>query len=277
MSSTASRIVIVGGGNMGGAFARGMVSSGRFAPDSLLLIDPADELRERLAAELQIEVAPRLTEQVTAADTLLLAVKPQIATSVCSDFVSLVDPGAMIVSLMAGFSVASLRKLFVDSSVFVRAMPNLPARVGAGITAFFVANSVASDQRENIVARASAIFESAGHAMLLDAEGDIDIATSLSGSGPAYFFYLVEAMTEAGVSLGLSTEQARALAETTFSGASDLLHAEASAANDLRRQVTSPGGTTAAAIASFERDGFKETVSRAVAAACGRARELSGE
>jgi pyrroline-5-carboxylate reductase len=254
-----------------------MVSSGRFAPDSLLLIDPADELRERLAAELQIEVAPRLTEQVTAADTLLLAVKPQIATSVCSDFVSLVDPGAMIVSLMAGFSVASLRKLFVDSSVFVRAMPNLPARVGAGITAFFVANSVASDQRENIVARASAIFESAGHAMLLDAEGDIDIATSLSGSGPAYFFYLVEAMTEAGVSLGLSTEQARALAETTFSGASDLLHAEASAANDLRRQVTSPGGTTAAAIASFERDGFKETVSRAVAAACGRARELSGE
>jgi pyrroline-5-carboxylate reductase len=271
--SNSGRIVIIGGGNMGAAFAYGLLRQAIVTSDKLLVIEPDDATRAKLQQNSgdTIRTLPKFEGELTGQDLLLLAVKPQIAVAVCSPLVSQVAADTVIVSLMAGFSLASLSSLFSQNTTLVRAMPNLPARLGRGVTAYFVRSSAAPGEHPLL----HPVLAAVGTALEVDSEEKVDVATAISGSGPGYIFYFVEAMTEAAEELGMSAAQARVLVEETLHGGSALLQDSQETASELRSQVTSAGGTTAAAIASFDKSDLKSVILAGMRAAYDRARELS--
>lgn len=265
------RIVLVGAGNMGGAMLSGWLKNG-VPGSSVVVIDPGPSapMMEtiRAAGATYLTAAPADLK----ADVLFLALKPQVMDTVLPSVRSTVGSGTVVVSVAAGKTLGFLEK-HLGEAAMVRAMPNTPAMVGRGVTGAFANAHVTEAQREQV----HALLRVSGPVEWVPAEADIDAVTALSGSGPAYVFYLVECMAEAGRKLGLQADLAMRLARETVAGAGELLHQSPDDASRLRQNVTSPGGTTAAALSVLMADDAMQPLfDKALAAARKRAEELAG-
>lgn len=263
------RTVFIGGGNMARSLIAGLRRQGLPA-ERIAVAEPQAELREALAAEFGVAIAEDGPTLAAEADLLVLAVKPQVMAKVCRSLADRIKPGAMALSIAAGIPCARLSEWLGTASV-VRSMPNTPALLGAGATGLYAPPSVAISQR----AAANALMQSAGVTVWIEREELMDVVTALSGSGPAYFFLLVEALVEAATGHGLPRPEAEILATNTALGAARMLVDSGESAAELRRRVTSPGGTTQAAISAFQAGGLEALVGQAVTAAVERGRALA--
>ncbi len=264
-------IVLIGAGNMGGALLTGWLKNG--VPGSSVIVadpNPAEPMRKMIAdaGATHVTEAPAGVK----AGVLFIAVKPQVLDAVLPAFKSVVGEGTVVVSIAAGKTLSSLEKHLGDLAM-VRAMPNTPAMVGRGVTGAF-ANARTSERQRQLVQN---LLKVSGPVEWVPGEADIDAVTAVSGSGPAYVFYLVECMAEAGRKLGLQADLAMRLARETVAGAGELLHQSPDDASRLRQNVTSPGGTTAAALGVLmAEDGMQPLFDAALEAARKRAQELAG-
>lgn len=261
---------IVGAGNMAEAIVRGLLRGGAMQADRIVAADPSAPRRELFSQQLGVTVHPS-ADAVADADVILLAVKPQTMTAALESLRTRLDPRTLLVSIAAGISTASIERTLGESRAFrvVRAMPNTPMLVGEG--AVGIAAGRHATPADLAVARK--LFESS--AVVIEVPEDkIDAVTALSGSGPAYVFFLVEQMTRAGVELGLGEADAELLARRTAAGAGLMVKLSPESPGELRRRVTSPGGTTQAAIEHLERRGWPTITREAIRAAEARGREL---
>ena len=264
----AIRLAFIGGGNMAGAIFGGLVAGGWPARD-ICVVEPSEVQRAHLAAAHPgLELLARADESLRAADVVVWAVKPQSFAEAAAPCAGAIG-AALQLSVMAGIRSDAIARAAGTERV-VRAMPNTPALIGQGIAGLFARAAVSADDRA-LVAR---VLAPTGTLLWFDGESDLDAVTALSGSGPAYVFYLIEAMVEAGTQMGLAPEAARRLAQETVAGAAQLAMRSSESLATLRERVTSKGGTTHAAIASLDRDGVKAAVVRALHAARTRAEEL---
>jgi pyrroline-5-carboxylate reductase len=263
------RIAILGAGVMGETLLSAILDSGR-APAHVVV----SEKREDRAAELRETYGVAVTgnaEAVVDADVVLLVVKPQDVPALLDEIAGSVRPGATVVSLAAGIRIDAMTAALPDGVAVVRAMPNTPALVGEGMFGISPGPGVDEQQLAEVVS----LLESGGKVVVVD-EDRQDGVTAVSGSGPAYVFYLAEAMIDGGVEAGLDAETARILATQTLVGAAKLLSTSDDDATELRRRVTSPNGTTAAAIEAFDERDVHDALVAGVLAAARRSAELSG-
>lgn len=263
-------IGFIGAGNMAGALLKGLRAQG-VAGQRLWASDINPAALANLASSLAIQSADSATV-AAAADVLVLAVKPQVMAAACAEIRNTVKPGALVISIAAGIPLASLRQWLGAEVTLVRCMPNTPALVGQGATGLYADPDVAPAQRD----LADAILGAVGITLWVPAEADLDAVTALSGSGPAYFFLFIEALEAAGAALGLDPRTAGQLARQTALGAATLANTATAPVAELRRQVTSPGGTTERAIGVFEAGELRALVDAALRAARDRAVELAG-
>ncbi len=259
---------VLGFGNMGSAILGGLIETGTIAAPSTLVYDLA-EPRCQAARAMGAQVAPSPAALAVHSDTLMLAVKPQQIADALVGIQDGLDPHTLIVSIMAGISTRFLRGHLGKEFRVVRVMPNTPALVNAGAAAIALSENCTETDAET----ASTIFSAVGIVETMPEEA-LDAVTALSGSGPAYFFYMAECLAEAAVQQGLAPEQAARLAGQTLYGAGKLLAESGEPASVLRERVTSKGGTTAAALARLRALDFQGIVSAAVEAAANRSREL---
>jgi pyrroline-5-carboxylate reductase len=267
----AAPLVLVGAGKMGGAMLEGWLGRGLEASDVFVLDpNPPAEMADFIAARgLRHKTAPPAS---LAAKVIVLAVKPQVLDAVLPTLGHLVGPETIVLSIAAGKTLDGILE-GIGRTAIVRAMPNTPAQVGRGITAA-VANDLVTDQQKSLV---SALLAAVGDVEWLDREELIDAVTAVSGSGPAYVFHMVEALAAAGVAAGLDEDLAARLARATIEGAGELLYQSPLEPAVLRQNVTSPKGTTAAALdVLMAADGLTKLMTSAVAAAANRSRELAG-
>ena len=260
-------IAFIGGGNMAGALIGGLIQAGR-APADILVVEPFEAQRARLVASFGVTPQAAADGRLATAATVVWAVKPQMfaeAAAPCAPFVG----GALQVSVMAGIRSAALVAA-TGSARVVRAMPNTPALIGRGIAGLYARPEVDAAAR----AAVEQIFAPTGESMWVEQEDDLDAVTALSGSGPAYVFYFLEAMVQAAAEMGLSPAQGRLLAQSTFAGAAALAQQSELSPTALREQVTSKGGTTYAAITTLDALGVKAAFVQALHAARARAAEL---
>jgi pyrroline-5-carboxylate reductase len=254
---------------MGGALVSGWLRAGAMAASEILIRDPIPGPAAREAQARGARLDPPDGDLATAR-TLVLALKPQVWRPIAQAISPLIGPDAVIVSIMAGVGAEAIAGLFPGRPV-ARAMPNTAAAIGQGATGIWAATPRAR-------ARARALFASLGEVVDLDSESQIHAVTAASGSAPAYVYALVEALEAAGREAGLSPEAARTLSRSALTGAAALMQTSGEAAGDLRRQVTSPGGTTEAALRVLTGAGdLDDLVKRAVLAAQARSRELGGD
>ncbi|MBL0915635.1 MAG: pyrroline-5-carboxylate reductase [Sphingopyxis sp.] len=256
-------VLLVGCGRMGSAMVRGWAAS-----EEVLVHDPlAETLPDGTSRLDTLDLAPR--DDVV----VVLAVKPQIFGSLESSLRPLADSGALFVSIMAGITLSGLSDALGGTQRIVRAMPNTPAAIGRGITAAVPGSAITAGDRS----RVDALLAATGALIWLDDEAQMDAVTAVSGSGPAYFLRFTEALAKAGEEAGLSPPIAMQLARATFTGAAALAEQDAASLAELRRQVTSPGGTTAAGLGEMNRDHAIDRLAVAVVdAAAERSRELAG-
>lgn len=259
-------IVLAGAGKMGGAMLIGWLTGG-LDPSRIVVIDPQPSAELNILATRGIRLNPT---EVTAADTLIVAMKPQSFREAGPALKRWVGPSTLVVSIMAGTPIATLQE--VCGGAVVRAMPNTPAAIGRGITVAVPAADVSAAQR----ATTDTLLRATGAVEWVDDETLMDAVTAVSGSGPAYVFLLAEELARAGVAAGLPEALATKLARDTVSGAGELLNRSEQDSATLRKNVTSPGGTTAAALSVLMgEDGFAPLLTRAVAAATARSKELA--
>jgi len=261
--------VFIGGGNMARSLIAGLRRQG-LAGHRIAVAEPQLELREALAEEFGVAACEDGSKYAASADLLVLAVKPQVMAHVCRSLAGSLKPDAVALSIAAGVPCARLAEWLGTPNV-VRSMPNTPALLGAGATGLYAPPGLALAQR----AAAEALMRSAGVTVWIDREELMDVVTALSGSGPAYFFLLVEALIDASVAQGLPRSDAEALAAQTALGAARMLVESGESAAELRRRVTSPGGTTEAAVSGFEAGGLRALVNTAVRAAVERGQALA--
>ena len=267
----ASKIAFIGGGNMARSLVGGLVARGT-PPADLVASEPQDALREALARDFGIRVGADNTAAAREADVVVLAVKPQVMGAVCRGLApALAGRGATVVSIAAGVRLAQFARWLGDDQAVVRAMPNTPALLGCGISGL-VANDAAGPAAR---AAAEAVLGPAGPVVWIPDESLMDAVTAVSGSGPAYFFLLMEAMQAAAERQGLPAEVAAALVRQTALGAARMACEGTETPSRLRERVTSPGGTTQAALEAFEAGGFRALVDAAIHRATVRGRELS--
>jgi pyrroline-5-carboxylate reductase len=265
------RIAFIGGGNMAASLIGGLRAQG-LAADAIRVSDPGETQRASLAAEHGVATFTSNAEAVAAADVVVLAVKPQVMQAVCRELAASLQPGRLIVSIAAGISCASLQNwLGPQPQAIVRCMPNTPALLRQGVSGLYANAQVSAAQKQ----QAERLLSAVGLALWLDEESLIDAVTAVSGSGPAYFFLLIEAMTAAGERLGLPRDTAAQLTMQTALGAARMACESDVDAAELRRRVTSPNGTTEAAIKAFQAGGFEPLVQQALDAAAHRSAELA--
>ncbi|SDA84780.1 pyrroline-5-carboxylate reductase [Sinorhizobium sp. NFACC03] len=264
-------IVLVGAGNMGGAMLSGWLKSG-VRGANVLVVDPGPPpAMAKLIADNGVTYAAQAPSGVQAG-VIFLAVKPQVMDAVLPPLKPLVGADTVIVSVAAGKTLAFI-ETHLAAAATVRAMPNTPAMIGRGVTGAFANARVSEAQRSQV----HDLLKVSGPVEWVRTEAEIDAVTAVSGSGPAYVFYLVECMAEAGRKAGLEADLAMRLARETVAGAGELLHQSADEAARLRQNVTSPGGTTAAALSVLMADdGMQPLFDKAIAAARKRAEELAG-
>ncbi|MFO1271946.1 MAG: pyrroline-5-carboxylate reductase [Rubrivivax sp.] len=262
-----STVAFIGGGNMASALIGGLLKTGRPSTD-ILVVEPFEAQRAKLAQQFGVKAEPAAGPALARAGTVVWAVKPQMfaeAAAPCAAFVA----GALQLSVMAGIRSEALVRA-TGSERVVRAMPNTPALIGRGIAGLYARPAVSAAER----AAVEALLAPTGQTLWVAQESQLDAVTAVSGSGPAYVFYVLEAMMEAAAEIGLTPEQGRTLAIATFDGAAALAAASPLAPAELRAQVTSKGGTTHAAITTLEASGVKAAFVKALHAARDRAEEL---
>lgn len=267
------RLGMIGGGHMGRALLGGLLARGARA-EHLIVGEALAPQRDALARDLGVRTPTDNVTVVENADAVVLAVKPQdmaAALRPLRDVLSARKP--LIISVAAGLRADAIGEWCGPGVPVVRAMPNRPALVGAGVTGVYAGSSVASEQR----ALATRILEAVGEVVWVDAEDQLDAVTALSGSGPAYFFLLAELMSKGGEKLGLTADVARRLSVATLFGAGQLAHSSDGDLARLRAEVTSKGGTTEAALRAFSAADLEDIVRRAVEAASTRSRELAAQ
>lgn len=270
MTHNAQHIAFVGGGNMASAIIGGLIRQGML-PGQFTVVEPFAETAAKLHRDFGITALPAAGPDLAQAELVVWAVKPQIFHEAAAPVMPHTR-AALHLSVAAGIRTDSICR-WVQTERVVRCMPNTPALVGQGITGVFACPAVsAADQ-----ALVTQVMGTTGQLVWVQQESHLDAVTALSGSGPAYVFYFLEAMTEAGVGMGLSSGQAYQLAVATFSGAASLAAASTESPEVLRQRVTSKGGTTYAAITAMEAAGIKPAFVKAMQAAEHRARELGDE
>jgi pyrroline-5-carboxylate reductase len=268
LSNFTGTLVLVGAGKMGGAMLEGWLKLG-LDPSRVAIKEPTPAPEIAALAAKGVRINPSAIDD---ASVILLAVKPQVAGEVVPPLKSLMRPNTVAVSVMAGKTIAFLEGALGGGAV-VRSIPNTPAAVGRGITAA-VANTKVTEAQRTL---AHTLLTSIGAVEWVDDEGLIDVATAVSGSGPAYVFLLAETLARAGEAAGLPADMAARLARATVAGSGELLHQSPLDAATLRQNVTSPNGTTAAALSVLmAADGLGPLMEKAVAAAAKRSRELAG-
>ena len=263
-------IAFVGGGNMAGAIVGGLIAGGH-SPQAILVVDPGEAQRQGLAERFAVRTLAAADPSLATAALVVWAVKPQLfraAAAPCAPWIG----QALQLSVMAGIRSDALAEA-TGSERVVRAMPNTPALIGQGVAGVYARPAVSAADRE----RAATTLTPTGKLVWLGEEAALVAVTALSGSGPAYVFHLIEAMLAAGSRMGLSEDDARALALQTVAGAAALAAASSESVETLRRNVTSPGGTTHAAMTRLEAHGVKAALVEAILAARERARELGDE
>jgi pyrroline-5-carboxylate reductase len=261
------RITFIGGGNMASALIGGLLKQG-WTPDSIAAVEIDAAARARLERDFRISTAAD-PGTAAGADCIVLAVKPQQLREVARGLAGAIGD-ALVISIAAGVRASDLARWLGGHARLVRAMPNTPALVLAGMTGLYAASGVGPEDRK----QAEAILGAAGRTVWVKDEGEIDAVTAISGSGPAYVFYFIEALQQAAAELGFSPATARELAFQTFAGAVKLASESPDDVATLRAKVTSKGGTTERAIAQFDADGLKAAIVRAARAAAERSREL---
>ncbi|VVN07341.1 Pyrroline-5-carboxylate reductase [Pseudomonas fluorescens] len=267
MSNT--RIAFIGAGNMAASLIGGLRAKGLDAAQ-LRASDPGAETRAKVNAEHGIDVFADNADAIQGADVVVLAVKPQAMKAVCEALRPSLKPNQLVVSIAAGITCASMNN-WLGAQPIVRCMPNTPALLRQGVSGLFATAEVTAEQRQ----QAQELLSAVGIAVWLNEEQQLDAVTAVSGSGPAYFFLLIEAMTAAGVKLGLPADIAAQLTLQTALGAAHMAVASDVDAAELRRRVTSPAGTTEAAIKSFQAGGFEALVEKALGAAAHRSAEMA--
>ena len=267
------KISFIGGGNMAQALISGLVSCG-VKPSLITVADPSSEAREQLAAKGLNTVDPTADAKaaVIGADIVVLAVKPQVMKAVVSGFADVLDT-QLVISVAAGLSTALLSNMLGGYSNIVRAMPNTPAMIQMGATGLYGTDDISAEQKQ----LATAVMEASGLVMWVDNEEHMHAVTAVSGSAPAYMFYFIEAMVDGAVALGLDKEQASALAMQTMLGAAKMALGSEDAPSELRRKVTSPNGTTQAAIESMQANDISRQIVEAMQACYDRSQALSEE
>lgn len=268
-SSDGLRIAFIGGGAMAEAFVRGILAKGIAEPASLVVSDPLPARRDFLAAETGVNVTPSNLEAVANAGVLILAVKPQALRQVLDGLEGHVATHVLVLSIVTGGGLETICTALRTPAV-VRIMPNTPGQVGEGISVWTTTSETSQDQRE----QASRIIGALGQEIHVADEADLDKATALSGSGPAYVFMFIEALIDAGVRIGFSRGVAEKLTLQTVRGSAIFAQQSGLHPAILRNQVTSPAGTTAEALQAFEEGGLRAVIVRGVTAAYHRAQEL---
>lgn len=263
----ALKISFIGGGNMARALINGLVDQG-VQPGQINVIESDADKRAKLKHHFGVSVTEQLPS-VSNSDIIVLAVKPQQLRDV-SIFLGSLIKRQLLISIAAGVRIRDLSRWLGGYQAIVRVMPNTPAQILRGVSALYAAPSVSEIQRQ----QARSMMSAVGHTLWLENEESMDAVTAISGSGPAYVFYLIEAMQDAAIALGFDKEQARILSLLTFAGASQLALQSEEPVAELRRQVTSKGGTTEHAIESMEAAGIKRILTEAAQAAAYRSKEL---
>lgn len=270
MTETSQQITFVGGGNMARAIIGGLLRQG-LPTAQIKVVEPFEETAAKLRADFGISTQPTASEDLSSSTLVIWAVKPQVFSLAAAPVVPYTR-NALHLSVAAGIQTNSICR-WLGSDRVVRCMPNTPALVGQGITALFACPSVGPSDKwvaENTIG-------TTGQFLWVEQESQLDAVTALSGSGPAYVFYFLEAMTTAGTQLGLTADQAYKLALATFSGSASLASSSSDSPAALRQQVTSKGGTTHAAITSMDASKVKEAFVQAMHAAAARASEMGDE
>jgi pyrroline-5-carboxylate reductase len=265
------KITFLGGGNMAVALIGGLQARG-YAASDIQVAEHHPESRERLARKFGVRAIPALDDSALACEVLLLAVKPQQMREALAPLAGRLGP-QLVVSIAAGLRMADISRWLGGHRRLVRCMPNTPALIGAGVTGLVADSSVDEAGR----AAAEAILAAVGDAVWITDEAQMDAVTALSGSGPAYLFHFIEALEAAGCGLGFDPATARRLAIGTVLGAARLAAESEESPATLRERVTSKGGTTEAALARMDADGFLPLIARALQAATERGRELGDE
>ena len=265
-------IAVLGAGNMGGALVRGLVRASLVTPDRLIATGHDEERLSQLAQETGVEVTRSNRDAVREAEVVVLCTKPQAVSEVAGEIFGRIDNQALLISIAAGLTTRHLARLFGEQLKIVRAMPNIPAQVDEAATA--IAPGEHAD--EPSLARAEAIFGAVGSVVRVP-ERLMDAVTGLSGSGPAYIYMVIEALTDGGVQMGLPRDTALRLATQTVLGSARLVKETGLHPAILRDQVTTPGGTTISAIHELERHGLRAMLAAAVVTATERSKALNGE
>ena len=263
------KIAFIGGGNMGEAMLAAILEKGLSTPENVCVGDVREERRQHLKSGYGVFAAEDNREVAGNGDIVVLAVKPQNLSEVMAELNGCLEPAQLVLSIIAGARINSLCQGLSHSRV-VRAMPNTPAQVGAGISAWTATAEVTEEQRE----WARTILGAMGKEIYFDDEKYLDMATAVSGSGPAYFFLLAESLIGAAVHIGLPLNAAEELVLQTMLGSAHLIQQSGKTPAELRQNVTSPGGTTAKALQVLEEGGFSDLIKEAVRAAYKRAKEL---
>jgi pyrroline-5-carboxylate reductase len=270
MTATFSSLLpmtFIGGGNMAQALISGWLKQG-ISASQIHVVEPAAATREHLSQHLRVTCHEQATSALKASGMVVWAIKPQVFKQVALSLNGMF-PQALHLSVAAGVRSDSIGR-WLDTPSVVRAMPNTPALVGLGQTGLFAGPAVNALQREQV----QALMQAVGQSIWVEREELLDAVTALSGSGPAYVFYFIEAMTKAGVSMGLTPEQAQQLAVGTFTGAAELARSSSESPEVLRERVTSKGGTTYAAITSMQEHQIERLIAQAMEAARQRSIEM---
>jgi pyrroline-5-carboxylate reductase len=262
------KIAIVGCGNMGLTYAKAFLKDSIVSQSEILLIEKNAEMKERLRPFGN--VANKIDERIKDFDTIILAIKPQDAKWIYADLKEHIQPSQLVISIMAGITISDIKSNLAHDSV-IRAMPNTPAQLGMGITGFTASKET---NMKNIL-KADNLLNSTGKTIFFEDESKLDAVTALSGSGPAYFYYIVSAMIEAGKKMGIDEHFSSMLVKQTMNGAFHLMNTSESNLNDLINSVASKGGTTEAALSKFNELNLKDTIINGILEAEKRAKELS--
>jgi pyrroline-5-carboxylate reductase len=265
-------IAVIGAGVMGGAIIGGLLRQEIVSPNLIIAADPHEERRHELQALYHIRVSSDNLEAAAHAQTIIFAVKPQVIANVLRPLHNTLPKETLCISVIAGSPISTFTSILHHQTV-VRAMPNTPAQIGEGMTVWTATPEVTREQRQ----RAQKVLESLGRERFVESEHYLDMATAISGSGPAYVFLMMESMIDAGVHLGFSRPVAEELVFQTLFGSVRYAQQSGSNITRLRHAVTSPGGTTAAGVSELELGGLRATISNAIWAAYNRSCELGSQ
>jgi len=263
------KITFIGGGNMGEAILSALIKNKVTLAKDITVSDTDETRRKFLAGKYGINISRDNVTAITDADVIVFAVKPQVLTIIMPDLKGKIKPEQLMISIIAGARVATLKNGLTHTAI-ARSMPNTPAQIGEGMTVWTATREVTATQRK----KTEQILSVLGKQIYVEDEKFIDMATAVSGSGPAYLFYFVEALIDSAVELGFTHDEAKLLVLQTVNGAVHLLSQSGKETGDLRQAVTSPGGTTAAAIKTLDEGGFKFLIAKAIKAAYERAKEI---